>query len=419
MKSVKKRNNNIKKKKIKSKKDRKKIKGGELIDAGGNGCIFIPALRCRGIEQRTKGISKLQIKNISDIEWKLLKEVRNIVKYIPNYKKYFLLGNISSCTPNNLTQDDLINFNKCIPLINSDINEQNINSKLDYLQIINQPFGGINLDKVIKNKMITFNQLNPLLINLLIKAIIPMNKRGLYHLDLKGGNILYKDSEIRIIDWGNSAISNSKNTIPSILRNRYTQYNTPFSSILFSESFKPYLKQILNNNKSITTKSPILFNQLQIIMINYYNIWRETHNGGHDDYINDYWLPPIFKIYANNNELLIKNSYVLLFSAYCAAILLKFTNFTTGIFNDVQYFQDVYSYNGDIWGLLVCYGELIQENYFQNLNLGTKAQIYNINIVNILINYCFSTNYAAIKININKLKNDLQNIMTNTNNYGI
>ena len=104
------------------------------------------------------------------------------------------MGNISACTPNEFTSEDLINFDKCLPLLNSGINATNINSKLDYLQIINQPFGGVNLDKIIKEQTLSFSKINTLLSNLLIKAVIPMNKRGLYHLDLKGGNILYKDS---------------------------------------------------------------------------------------------------------------------------------------------------------------------------------------------------------------------------------
>ena len=36
--------------------------GGAMIDSGGFGCIYKPALRCKNNNKRYDGISKLQIK---------------------------------------------------------------------------------------------------------------------------------------------------------------------------------------------------------------------------------------------------------------------------------------------------------------------------------------------------------------------
>ena len=42
-----------------------------------------------------------------------------------------------------------------------------------------------------------------------------MNKLNIYHFDLKSSNILYKDNNIKIIDFGEIGISN-KNPIVSV-----------------------------------------------------------------------------------------------------------------------------------------------------------------------------------------------------------
>lgn len=379
-------------------------KGGELIDAGGNGCIFYPALRCKGAINRTDGISKLLIKQVGLSEWNLLKKIINIVKHIPNYEKYFLLANVSSCTPDNLTINDLKSFERCSPLINEGISLSNINNNLDYLNIINQPFGGTNLDKIIKNRKINFFLLNKLLINLIEYAIVPMNNLKLYHFDLKGGNLLYNNKMIRIIDWGHSGIGTEENVVPECITRRHLQYNLPFSSILFSTSFKDFLSRNLSNSAYKMSKKN-LHKRVQNIVLNFYFEWKKEFTGGHDSYINDTFLPPIFNLNDKNNPVS-NNLLIPLLTNYCTEIVMKYTNFSRKYFDDEKYFKEVFSRNCDIWGVLVCYYEIVLEKYFD-----TPQTVYiNDNIIKLMVKYCFSSQYAAIPINISQLKRDLLHI---------
>ena len=49
------------------------LKGGKVIASGGFGCIFKPALKCKGKDERAKdGITKLMKKNILREKTKVL-----------------------------------------------------------------------------------------------------------------------------------------------------------------------------------------------------------------------------------------------------------------------------------------------------------------------------------------------------------
>jgi RIO-like serine/threonine protein kinase len=97
---------------------------------------------------------------------------------------------------------------KCSALTKKNISSKNINSYLDEILAINMPYGGIDASKFIKNRIYDRNSMvifNKKMIDLLVNAIIPMNKRGIYHGDLKSYNILTnienKKLVLRIIDW--------------------------------------------------------------------------------------------------------------------------------------------------------------------------------------------------------------------------
>ena len=70
---------------------------------------------------------------------------------------------------------------------------------LSKAKIINIPYGGNNLLKIINEDKVDFDILNKLLIDLLKNAIIPMNNLYFYHLDLKSQNLLYNDNKIKIL----------------------------------------------------------------------------------------------------------------------------------------------------------------------------------------------------------------------------
>ena len=388
---------------------RKSKKAGKAIDAGGFGCVFRPQIRCKQSKKKKRskvdGISKLMSKDESANEWRELKNIKKIVSKIPNYKNYFLLNNIEICSPDILDKEDLVNIEKCrsgFQSMNIDIDE--INKNLDKFKIINMPYGGKNLVNVISSGDIDFNILNILLIELLSNAILPMNKLAFYHCDIKGQNILYKDNNLRLIDWGISTYLNSLpiNNIPESLSNYAIQYNSPFSRIIFNQYFDKFVFEYLSAHPEINLNSSKLNLELELMMLSFYNEYIKLRNSrGHEEFINTYLIPHLIKL--NNIEAPKDLNYTaILFSQYLINILKKYTNFKSKKVDKLGYLNDIYLKNLDIWGFIFVYLEFI-------LNSQVKKEI-KIKIANLIIKYCYSIDYSDKPIPIDDLSSDLKNL---------
>jgi serine/threonine protein kinase len=178
-------------------------------------------------------------------EYDELKYLNTKLNNIPNYQNYFLINNFTLCRPSKLTKNDLKNFKECGSFKKENITAHNINDSLNQLLAINMPYGGVSLeDFMINNK--DYNQLkimNQKLLELLKKGIIPMNKKHIYHNDIKASNILILtekgDIKARLIDWSLTLeyIPFKNNTFPNNWKNRPLQFNLPFSVVLFTDLF--------------------------------------------------------------------------------------------------------------------------------------------------------------------------------------
>ena len=385
-----------------SKKHSKKHskKGGKVINSGGFGCIFQPALKCKNSKKRHYGISKLLLKNNADKEWKILTKIYNILKKIPNYYKYFLIKDFYYCIPDTLSYEDMKNLQKCNNII-SDMNR--INYELDKYKIINMPYGGKDLETIISDKTLNFSILNKNLVALLKNGIIPMNKLRLYHCDIKSSNIVYYDN-IRIIDWGISEYFNTLNftNIPSKFINQSFQFNSPYSRVIFNKKFKKNLSSFLSKYKN----GNIDDNKLEEFLYECFFI--NFSSNMHSKFLNQYFFPEFFKL---NNINISSYSYNLIskvFSKYCKNIILNFTDFKSNNFKFLEYFKNVYIKNVDIIGFISIYVEYILSN---NYNKSLK-----IKICNLLIKYMLSSEYSAKPINIDTLIIDLNNLENNLEN---
>ena len=367
---------------------------------------------CKNTTTRTDGISKLSLANESKIEWTTLQFIKKYLSTIPNYSKYFLISNITTCIPDKLSLSDKESFDKCFSLEQNGIDIYNINNNLHLLKIINMPDGGLNLDIVVNNYLITPIQFNSLMLKLLINAIIPMNKLKIFHFDIKSSNILYKNKNVKIIDFGEIGISRKNNIIPNILFNRAIQFNSPFSRILFTDFIQNYITRLFTRY-SIKSNTD---NQKKIkIMRQAYGEYVKTFGQGHEIFLQEFLLPYIFKLIPKN--LLIKIWNISLTSQinyesilkdwivnYCSIVIINYFNYKTMTLDKEKYFKEVYSKNVDIYGFITCYIPFIMtqnKNYSENFKL---------KISNILIKYCFNSEYAVKPIPINKLINDFKEI---------
>jgi len=233
-------------------------KGGSVLATGGFGCVFNPALICKGKRNRKSNtVSKLMTVRHAEEEYKLIYNIREKLKNIPDFSKHFLLDNIDICEPNPLSKEDLSNFDeKCRALTKNGYESKNINDSLSKLKLLNIAHGGIAIDDYIFTGG-SFDKLlilNKQMIDLLMAGIVPMNKKHIYHSDIKDSNILIdSSSKTRLIDWGLCLEYNPTSSIfPHAWTNRPLQFNVPFSVLLFTKLFKEryteFLKQADKSN---------------------------------------------------------------------------------------------------------------------------------------------------------------------------
>ena len=385
--------------------------GGKAVASGAYGCVFKPALKCKGKAAPGPGtISKLMITKYANAEFDEIKKFSHIITKIPNFQKYFLIEPIEWCIPDKLSASDKTDFDKkCGNLVKKGVKASTINkdSELSKLRIINMPDGGVDIDDYLKDNVIS-NQLlhtiNENFKDLLLNAILPMNEAGLYHLDVKAGNLLIDShKQIRIVDWGLSGISTNKKA-PDILRGRPVQYNCPFSSLLINSLFLPEYNAYLKH----TGASYKL--RLREFVINFYDKWSKQRGTGHEDYI-EYIAKNIFlgKLpgIKNQGDIIKYNIAKAFIYNFLVVNLETFTK--DGKFQEKE-FMDVFLYNVDIWGLLMCYEPIF---YYArkkpaHITLTPREPVLS-QLMNILLKYCFDN--PAKKIPITSLVNDINHII--------
>lgn len=124
---------------------------------------------------------------------------------------------------------------------------------------------------------------------LIVNAIVPMNKMGVIHNDVKEDNILISNSKTNprptIIDWGISGISTPQHPIPEIIMNRYISVSNPFSSIIFTSDFIMSYSEFLqtHNNPS----SPLFRQELVSFALSQYLKFKDI---GHYSYVERFFI---------------------------------------------------------------------------------------------------------------------------------
>ena len=377
------------------------------IENGGFGCILYPGISCKNNKNKTKKryISKLLsyqdgIKEIYNIN-----KLKELLKKIPNYSNYFLIDNISSCE---LHKDNIkTKIKKC----------KNKNLSNEIINIV-MPYGGINLYEYYNKKLSVEEEINMnnKLIELLTKAIIPMNKLHIYHNDIKAKNILvtfYNNNlNLKLIDWGISQVSKK------IIDSRPLHINMPFSIILFESSFKEsfidYLKQdVIINYQLIRT-----------FIINYYTE-RLNKSINHFDVFHNLMKKLFYKDLKNikninEKKFIIYYEYTFYFIIeYLTKIIFHYTK--NKVFNLDKYYDDIYSKIIDTWGFFNLFDLLYNKIY----NAKTKDK-YDNNILflikNFYVNEIYSNPLKVIDINkminiIKEINNNLDKTSTNFYKY--
>jgi hypothetical protein len=402
--------------------------GGKAIASGGYGCVFSPALQCDGSSKRQIGkISKLMTEKHAKKEYEEITKFKEIVKDIPNYSDYFLLNDITICKPAKLSSSDLTDFNKkCKALPKDKITKQNINNNLNKLLTINMPNGGKPVDDFIYDDG-SFDKLyrvNDSLIDLFKNGIIPMNKKYIYHCDIKDSNILVEEESqkklvTRLIDWGLSTeYKPFKNEpFPKTWRNRPLQYNVPFSVIIFSDAFVYKYTEYIKNGGKIDKTS------LKPFVINYLHFWIQERGSGHYKIINEI----IYILYSNelttlkeeDKKQIIENDFTLVYiTDYIVDILIQYTKFRKdGSLNLREYLDNVFIENVDVWGFCACYFPYL-EIFYNNYNklVPNEIEIFD-NVKTLFISLYTRGNEKINKENIFENLQNLGNLIKSSIKY--
>lgn len=459
--------------------------GGIPIYPGGYSCVFKPQLKCQTKKvkrkgnknsmpsrshNRDKGISKLLFKKYAEIEIQNIQKFHHALRKIPKSYKYFLFTKSTICPPAKIPLRDLKGFDDmCSSFTSHDVNESNINlpSTIRDLKLINMPDAGISINEwlfpITNNTHInkkTIKSLNPsrikifnnIISKLILNAIVPMNKQGVIHNDMKEDNILIKDikgknatlSQQRrrqhslphptIIDWGISGISTQDEPIPEIIMNRYISISNPFSNILFttdfSKHYSSFLKQNEINNMDDFRNNLVFREKLRNFSMLQYLKNKEY---GHYSHIQNFFTN-IFNLFSNDFYSLLPSHlskvsfqsptqlYHLLASNYILDVLLHFTEFDerdqTLRFQYVAYFTKVYIFNCDIWGTIYCYSVFFS---FQDVNkyrtyIDVDSSTYLSFLRSVLSIYMNQIMvHGHEKINVHKLMKSITKINNNLN----
>ena len=358
---------------------KRRSRGGEVIGSGGFGCVFRPALRCKSKKQRDDNkVSKLMMKKYIQREHKNIRDIEKQVKSIPHYQKYFLVGNISTCAPGELTESDLENCNdKCGPLKKKDIRAKNVNKHLDKLSVINLPDGGITMNNVFSRLRDASDLVgvNRLMLDLYIHGIVIMNKENVFHADIKADNMLYnpKTGNVGLIDWGLSFYGKRK-MIPKIIQNKPIQFNLPFSVLLLDKRFQTSYDSFLSGLKKNENRGAD--DDLSVFLLDYVHECIEKRKG-HIDTVEKIWE---YVARGSRARETTKTTDVVedIIVPYFRSIVKRFTvdvSQKKQKFDKDAYFFTVFLDNLDTWGFAMTYAPVLEKNLFGYRN--TVAHIFN------------------------------------------
>lgn len=384
--------------------------GGRPIGAGGFGCVFKPPLKCKiqppGTYYDESGVSKLMMEKDIGEEIEEINRIKPMLTQIPNYKNFYLIDNVYSCEPQSLDAKDKFLFDKtCRNFRNSKINSNTVNSNLGELGVINLPYGGSEVHEIFEklidekfrddydeeevyNHVVDKNnkefvKVNKSLINLYINGILPLNDRGLLHLDLKGQNMVFDGKFARLIDWGLA-----KKYTGSAVVDMYTgpQFNAPYSNVLFdTDLMEKYFSTIPDKEDEVFSLVRKMYEQ-------------ELKDKGHFDVIVEI-LKTLYRRDIRTDKEAIQH-----ISFYLTQILMKYNN--NGKFDALKYFNEVYVKNVDLWGFMTTYIAFIL----------SKKDLWNreleFRLMALLRNYCYSVNFAIKPIPVTDVFGDLLKMNT-------
>lgn len=359
--------------------------GGKAIGSGGFGCVFRPAIKCKGEKGREKNsISKLLTYDAAEDEMAEINHAKKVVESIPNYDEYFAVTGYRTCTPGRLTAEDYIMFNKeCKGPLGITSKEYNYDTEFreQYTRAIIAPDLGLDVSKTLKQLFkskpkdlkLYLAKFNYKAADFLEFGLSQLIKKGFYHSDVKPQNMMtsfdknsleHSFNYIKLIDFGLALPKNAtyKHVNTSLL------FNFPFTSLFFNYPQEVNLNQMifLNTKGNLDNKNlkaelkkynQKIFYELEKGHSNYIKrIGRLAFNMSKDDfkrYLQNIWSEYVLNAIKSSIEPLPKQEF---------------------LFSIQKYWESVYRYNLDTWGFLTTF--LILAAYANGFGFSEIANTY-------------------------------------------
>ena len=370
-------------------------KGGKMIDSGGYGCVFSPALKCKNKTRKKGYITKLMTKKYGLAEYNDMKKITSILKKIPRNADFFVGPEITKCQVEPLTKDDMENIESCKPLKKGNIDPLEINKHLSKTLALNFLHGGKTILKFAKSvkTILDIKKFNMSMIDLLQNGIVPLNDGQAIHSDIKESNMLIdSDYKVRLIDWGLSGTMNNKISI----HDRPLQYNLPYSTLLIDkytvEDINHFLNKIDKVDKHLMKNiaMEIMNMALHERELSVFLVILHTY---------------VFDYNPNHASDHVKNSVI----DYLTNILMNFTETRKGKyeFNRDKYVRNIFRKNIDVYGFLTCYLEVAEELQHSS---DAKILTFTKNVKKLAKKYLYSDSFASEVIPIDLLIDDLNGL---------
>lgn len=342
---------------------------GKVIGSGTYGCVFKPPIKCSSNSNsnskgnsKYKKISKLMLLEEAESEYYKHQKIKKILKKIKNSKDYFLFSD-SLCLPNDLPSKLSARDKKSLDesceseRITESYNEDGFGD----LAMLTMEDGGLDLQNYIlyhaneprQKPVVLIKQVVKHLHDLLVNAIIPMNKLNVYHTDIKPSNIVVRTNKTKIqhfklIDWGLSKINIPDNQRFSF----FIHFNFPYESLLFglSENYSSF------SNLNLDIK----------------NIIKEDT----EDILSDHIIKDITLLFGTPDTIYTKKMVIDLLTNYLLSIARQCYDEKKGFF-DHNILTKNYYCKLDLWGFMICFIDLYKV-YGATTNDVIKSYLLNI-----------------------------------------
>ncbi len=321
----------------------KNKKGGKPIDSGTYGCVFNPALACKG-KKRHSGVSKLMIHKHASKEVELLDPIYSLTRDYPSLKSYIIIPDINHCTPAKLTSDDLHTFNDtCHTLYQSGYNTHNLNQRINDLKLLQMEHGGKTVGDYIEEMHPDQEyHIHKGIADIFKYVIIPMNQNNLYHSDIKENNILVKKNKLKLIDFG-LTILYTDTTIDPMFLNHYLSMHYPYTCLFFNDDIPFHWSTFYRKYKHLQEN---LFIQVCSKHIMECILIYKKQKG-----LSNKLLGKESRVIFYCNILFPNENYLSIICQQLAYCYHRYKNPSTGELDILSYYNKEFIYSVDIWGL--------------------------------------------------------------------